>query len=235
MTAGQRFARLVTNIVVRAPRLWRVFRRPMTANFDRLAADWDATRVDARRLGAISTALAAVEPDPRTVLDLGTGSGAAARLAAKRWPDAAVTGADVSPGMIAEARRLASSDRESYEVADAARLPYKDSAFDLVTMNNMIPFFDEVARVTAPGGHVDADLGPPRAPPRRARAARLHARSGLLHRARPQLPCPQDGFVLSSDPQGRSRRGSTGPDVSFRAGTLARATGRGSSVGRAHG
>jgi ubiquinone/menaquinone biosynthesis C-methylase UbiE len=159
MTAGQRFARLVTNIVVRAPRLWRVFRRPMTANFDRLAADWDATRVDARRLGAISTALAAVEPEPRTVLDLGTGSGAAARLAAKRWPDAAVTGADVSPGMIAEARRLASSDRESYEVADAARLPYKDSAFDLVTMNNMIPFFDEVARVTAPGGHVAIAYG----------------------------------------------------------------------------
>jgi ubiquinone/menaquinone biosynthesis C-methylase UbiE len=159
MTAGQRFARLVTNAVVRSPRLWRIFRRPMRANFDRLAGEWDATRVDERRLGAISTVLAAVEPEPRSVLDLGTGSGAVARLAAKRWPGASVTGADVSPGMIAEARRLASSDRESYEVADASRLPYPDGSFDLVTMNNMIPFFDEVARVTAPGGHVAIAYG----------------------------------------------------------------------------
>jgi ubiquinone/menaquinone biosynthesis C-methylase UbiE len=159
VTAGQRFARLVTNIVVRSPGLWRIFRRPMTANFDRLAAEWDATRVDERRLGAISAALAAVEPEPHTVLDLGTGSGAVARLAAKRWPRAAVTGADVSPGMIAEARRLASTDRETYEVADASRLPFPDGTFDLVTLNNMIPFFDEVERVTAPGGHVAIAYG----------------------------------------------------------------------------
>ena len=31
-------------------------------------------------------------------------------------------------------------------------LPYDDGAFDLVTLANMIPFFDELARVTAPGG-----------------------------------------------------------------------------------
>jgi SAM-dependent methyltransferase len=159
VTTGQRFARLVTNIVVRSPGLWRIFRRPMTANFDRLAAEWDATRVDERRLGAISAALAAVDPEPHTVLDLGTGSGAVARLAANRWPRAAVTGADISPGMIAEARRLASSGRETYEVADASRLPFPDGAFDLVALNNMIPFFDEVERVTAPGGHVAIAYG----------------------------------------------------------------------------
>ena len=33
-------------------------------------------------------------------------------------------------------------------------MPYDDAAFDLVTLNNMIPFFDELARVTAPGGYV---------------------------------------------------------------------------------
>ena len=37
------------------------------------------------------------------------------------WPSAEVVGVDVSAGMIAEARRLASSDRERYEVADASR------------------------------------------------------------------------------------------------------------------
>jgi SAM-dependent methyltransferase len=159
VTAGQWFARLVTNVVVRAPALWRVFRRPLTANFDRLAPEWDATRVDETRLRPIVAALEAVEEPPRSVLDLGTGTGRVARLAAERWPDAAVTGADISAGMIAEARRLSTSQAQQYDVADASRLPYADGAFDLVAMNNMIPFFDEVARVTAPGGHVAVAYG----------------------------------------------------------------------------
>ena len=154
MTIQQRFVRLVTTAVVRAPVLWKVFRGPMRKNFDRLAGEWNATRVDERRLAAVGAALDAVPTPPATVLDLGTGTGAVARLAAARWPDAAVTGADVSPEMIAEARRLAASANERYEVADSAALPYPDGSFELVTLNNMIPFFDEVARVVAPGGHV---------------------------------------------------------------------------------
>jgi ubiquinone/menaquinone biosynthesis C-methylase UbiE len=41
-----------------------------------------------------------------------------------------------------------------FEEADAERLPYPDASFDLVTLANMIPFFDELARVTAPGGSI---------------------------------------------------------------------------------
>jgi ubiquinone/menaquinone biosynthesis C-methylase UbiE len=93
------------------------------------------------------------------VLDLGTGTGAVARLAAQLWPDADVLGVDASPGMIAEARQLG---HERYEVADASRLPFRDESFELVTLNNMIPFFDELARVTTPGGLVAIafSLGP---------------------------------------------------------------------------
>jgi len=49
--------------------------------------------------------------------------------------------------------------REHYAVADASALPYDDAAFDLVTLNNMIPFFDELARITAPGGSVAVAFG----------------------------------------------------------------------------
>jgi SAM-dependent methyltransferase len=154
MTLGQRFARAVTVAVVRVPPLWRILRRPLTRNFDRLAPEWDVSRVDPARLAAMEAALGAVDPAPARVLDLGTGSGAAARLASARWPDAAVTGADVSTGMIAEATRLADSPNQSYRVADASALPFADGSFDLVTLNNMIPFFDELARVTAPGALV---------------------------------------------------------------------------------
>jgi ubiquinone/menaquinone biosynthesis C-methylase UbiE len=150
VTAGQRFARFVTDVVVRAPFLWRVFRRRMTRNFDLLAPEWDATRVSRERLASMIAALDATGA-PTSALDIGTGTGAVARLISERWPAADVTGVDVSPGMIAEARRLG---HERYDIGDASALPYDDAAFDLVTLNNMIPFFDELARVTALGGYV---------------------------------------------------------------------------------
>jgi len=154
MTGGQRLMRMITDVVVRRPRLWRLTRPVVVRNFDRLAPEWDALRVDETRLRPIDAALAAVPGVPARVLDLGTGSGAVARLAAARWPGTEVTGADVSPQMVEEARRRATSERERYEVADASELPFDDGAFDLVALNNMIPFFDELVRVVAPGGHV---------------------------------------------------------------------------------
>jgi malonyl-CoA O-methyltransferase len=151
MTSAQRFARFVTDAVVRAPFLWRLFRRSMTRNFDRLAPEWEATRVSRERLAPMIAALDALPAAPRRALDVGTGTGAVARVLAERWPEAEVIGVDISPGMIAEARRLG---EQRYEVGDSSRLPYGNGAFDLLTLNNMIPFFDEVARVSAPGGHV---------------------------------------------------------------------------------
>jgi ubiquinone/menaquinone biosynthesis C-methylase UbiE len=56
--------------------------------------------------------------------------------------------------MVDEARAKTVNDRVRYVVADAQRLPFEDGAFDLVTLGNMIPFFDELARVVAPRGHV---------------------------------------------------------------------------------
>jgi SAM-dependent methyltransferase len=153
---GRLFARLTTNVVVRAPRLWRIFRRPLGFQFDRLASRWDSLR-DPDHLASLETALAAVDAPPRRALDLGTGTGAAAFAVARRWPEADVVGVDIARRMIDEARRRLPdelSGRVRFEVADAAALPFADGSFDLVTLANMIPFFDEVARVVAPGGSV---------------------------------------------------------------------------------
>ena len=154
MTAGQWFARAATVVVVRSPRLWRLFRGSLSRSFDRLAPEWDTTRASPSRLDAIGAALDGLAESPRAVLDVGTGTGSVARLVAGRWSDAEVTGVDMSAGMVAEARRLTTSGSVRYEVADSSALPFPDGAFDLVALNNMIPFFDEIARVTAPGGHV---------------------------------------------------------------------------------
>jgi len=152
--ARRRFARLATRLVVARPGLWRVVRRPLTRVFDAIAPSWDDLRVTPQHLAPLDAALAALPGAPARALDLGTGTGGGARLIAARFPEASVVGADFSAAMIREARTRATGDRERYEVADATALPYEDGAFDLVAQLNMIPVFDEVARVTAPGGHV---------------------------------------------------------------------------------
>jgi len=153
---GQRFARLATDAVVRQPRLWAVFRGPIRRTFDKLAPSWDALRSEGHQ-ESLHAALDAVPEAPRRVLDVGTGTGTAARAIAARWPSAEVVGVDVADAMIAEARRLLPEElanRVRFEFADASSLPFADGSFDLVTLSNMIPFFDEIDRVLTPGGWV---------------------------------------------------------------------------------
>jgi ubiquinone/menaquinone biosynthesis C-methylase UbiE len=151
---AQRFARLVTDAVVRRPAAWRLLRRPLRGMFDGLAPTW-GTRIGPHHLWALDLALEDVPP-PVGILDLGTGTGVVAKALAERYPEADVTGIDLSPGMIEEAVRQLppelSGGRVSFEVGDAAALDCSDAAFELVVLSNMIPFFDELARVTAPGG-----------------------------------------------------------------------------------
>jgi SAM-dependent methyltransferase len=152
--AGRRFARLATRAVVARPALWRLFRRPLRAQFDWLAPVWESRR-GPEALSPLASALERLATPPRRALDVGTGTGKAARLAARLFPEAEVVGVDLSPGMIEEARRLLPrelSGRVRFEVGDASALPFEDGAFDLVVLLNMIPFFGELERVTAPGG-----------------------------------------------------------------------------------
>ena len=154
--AGRRLARVAKRAVGAQPALWRLFRRPLRAQFDRLAPVWEDIGGPVA-LAPLLAALDRLDEAPFWVLDVGTGTGKAARLAAERFPDAHVVGVDLSPEMVDEARRRlppALVGRIRFEVADSARLPFVDGAFGLVMLVNMIPFFEEIARITAPSGTV---------------------------------------------------------------------------------
>jgi SAM-dependent methyltransferase len=155
-SAARRFARVATRAVVAKPGLWRVFRGPLRKQFDWLASGWEERR-GPEMLAPLEAALDRLPEPPRRVLDIGTGTGKAARVAAQRFPDAQIFGVDLSGAMIEEARRLLPADlanRVRFQVADGAALPFVTGEFDLVMLFNMIPFFDELARVVAPGGYV---------------------------------------------------------------------------------
>jgi malonyl-CoA O-methyltransferase len=126
----------------------------MRRQFDRLAPGWEG-RLGPETLIPLGMAIDRLAEPPRSVLDLGTGTGRAARVVAKRFPQAEVVGVDLSPKMIKQARAVLPrelSSRVRFDVADASQLPFEDGAFDLVVLSNMFPFFEELARVTAPGG-----------------------------------------------------------------------------------
>jgi ubiquinone/menaquinone biosynthesis C-methylase UbiE len=153
--AGRRYARFATNLAVRRPRLWPLLRPLMRFQFDFLASRWDSLRMPGY-LDAFERVLPELEP-PRRVLDLGTGTGLAAHALARRFPGAEIVGVDLAPEMVAAARRKTPDDlagRVRFEVADASRLPFRGGSFDLITLNNMIPFFDELERVLTPEGTV---------------------------------------------------------------------------------
>jgi SAM-dependent methyltransferase len=172
---SQRFARLVTDAVVRRPALWRVFRGRLRTMFDGLAPTWE-TRIGPHHFGAMDLALADLPP-PRHVLDLGTGTGVVAIALAERYPEAEVVGIDLSPGMIDVARGKLSpelGDRVRFEVGDASALSCPDDSFDLVVLSNMIPFYDELGRIVAPRGTLvlsfsRGDETPIYVPPERSR------------------------------------------------------------------
>jgi ubiquinone/menaquinone biosynthesis C-methylase UbiE len=173
---GRKFARLATNAALRSPFLWRLFRPLVRKQFDAIAPSWDRMRME-DTFAPFEAALAAVKPAPAKVLDLGTGTGEGAFIVARKFPDAEIVGGDLAERMLEQARNRIPAelaDRVRFERADASALQYADGSFELVTHANMIPFFDEVARVVAPGGQVlfaysSGDATPIYVPPERIR------------------------------------------------------------------
>lgn len=102
-------------------------------------------------------------------LDVGTGTGAIAVLAARAGAD--VTGVDISESMIEAARAEADAAgvQIRFDVGDAQALPYGDASFEVVSSNFGVVFppdreaaAAELARVSRPGGRLGLTAWRPR-------------------------------------------------------------------------
>jgi SAM-dependent methyltransferase len=120
----------------------------MAALFDGLAPEWSG-RVDDTKLMPIVDALERGDvPLDARWLEVGTGTGAGARVLAARVTSVVAT--DISAEML----RHASAGAVPLMRSDAATLPVRDCAVDAVLLVNMLVFPDEIDRVVRPGGVV---------------------------------------------------------------------------------
>jgi ubiquinone/menaquinone biosynthesis C-methylase UbiE len=104
---------------------------------------------------------------PRTILDVGTGTGVLALDAVRRWPEASVIGSDASSGMLRMARQRHERDGHQHRErlhwlhAPADGLNVASASVDLVVSSfvyQLVPdraaAFAEARRVLRPGGHL---------------------------------------------------------------------------------
>ncbi|HET9582383.1 MAG TPA: methyltransferase domain-containing protein [Gemmatimonadota bacterium] len=98
--------------------------------------------------------------DGESILDVGCGTGALLAAVAGRVRASRLAGVDLSPAMLAVARRRLEG-RALLVAADAADLPFPDRAFDLVVSTSALHYWPdpaagvaEIARVLEPEGRI---------------------------------------------------------------------------------
>jgi arsenite methyltransferase len=108
--------------------------------------------------------LGRLEPG-EVVLDLGCGAGTDSLVAAQMVaPDGRVVGLDMTPEMLARARRAAEKlgvENVEFVEGEAETLPFDDATFDVVISNGVIDLipdkdavFSQLFRVLKPGGRI---------------------------------------------------------------------------------
>ncbi|MEW6381562.1 MAG: malonyl-ACP O-methyltransferase BioC [bacterium] len=149
--------------------LW-INKKNVQRNFSAAAANYDRVSGLQREVSRLLLSCLPVSfCGAARVLDIGTGTGLALLDLAASFPDSEFHGLDISYGMIRQALRTATraptscalsvANRMFFLQADAERLPYCSSVFDLALSNLTYQWvadhgqaFGEVCRILKPGG-----------------------------------------------------------------------------------
>ncbi len=130
-------------------------------SFDRAAPGYDAVAVLQREIGnRLLERLDYVRLAPKTMLDLGCGTGQAVAPLMRRYPKARLIALDFAPGMLRLARRRGNWLKRPWCVcADAESLPLADGSVDLIVSNATFQWcndldatFRDLRRILSPGG-----------------------------------------------------------------------------------
>lgn len=136
-------------------------KRLIRDSFERAAARYDEAAVLQREVGKrMLERLDLVRIDPKTVVDVGCGTGVATAALMKKYRKAQVVGLDIALSMLAGARKRAPWFRTLYAVCgDAEDLPLGEASCDLLFSNLTLQWcadldrtLREFRRVLKPGG-----------------------------------------------------------------------------------
>ncbi len=140
---------------------------PIATMFDRISPKYDALNhllsFNIDKVWRKKTAKAVAKSQPKTILDLATGTADLAIAVAKRNPHAHLIGMDISEKMLnigkAKVAQRKMENQIELRLGDAAALPFENDSFDAVTVAFGVRNFEdlyeglsEISRVLKPGG-----------------------------------------------------------------------------------
>ena len=140
---------------------------PIAAMFDRISPKYDALNhllsFNIDKVWRRKTAKAVAKSQPKTILDLATGTADLAIALAKRNPQTHIIGMDISEKMLDIGKQKVKQRNLENQIelclGDAASLPFEDDSFDAITVAFGVRNFEdlgkglsEISRVLKPGG-----------------------------------------------------------------------------------
>lgn len=135
------------------------------AHFNDWAPTYEDSRIQRVRDGiheSLAAYVSSTDLRPKRILDVGCGTGALLRRVVERFPEAALTGVDISPNMVSAAReRVPQGLPVTFVEGPAEKLPFEDGQFDLVVSTicfhhwaSRVEGLAEISRVLRPGGNM---------------------------------------------------------------------------------
>ena len=140
---------------------------PIASLFDRISPKYDALNhllsFNIDKVWRRKTAKTVALSSPKTILDLATGTADLAIAVAKYNPQAHIIGTDISEKMLeignAKIKKQKLENQIELHYGDAAKLPFEDNTFDVVTVAFGVRNFEdlnkglsEIRRVLKPNG-----------------------------------------------------------------------------------